>query len=577
MKKFFTIGLLLAAHSLTAIAQSGNALTVRHLQELFAGSEKEVDQKTVYLMKRTKKFKSLVGKEICPLPTLRSADSTLTILRSHIVPVLNEKVTDKYVIAYTDILTVVKVKDTELTVTRNDEKIKIPSEYFHRFMLVADRDEMVNALEAKVRARKEAEEREAARAAEEARAALRANLDEYYESLKQMPSANNGPIALETKRDYDGTMPYWKKSSHGDINTYRDEKFVLNPRVFRMEYERNKDRSGREAERLFSLNSMQTDTFGLFKDNEFINLRTGEVIDGRGSEGPKLWESVTYLEYLKALPAVVYDGTESLNAFIGNFNTPYRERYLDAVIGERVFFLNDLSYDVITNYEESFGHHTTLYFQNHEPLREHDIKSMIIAVKWYEQLQKLIGKKIVHSHDIRYYGKDDTSNTWREELAKVDTYTLEKIEVKKGDFSIYLTRPEGLEREIAVGHGQCSLLAYPINIAEEWRKNALGEGRVIDSYLSYDAVLATTPKKPASVKKQDAEYEARMAKASEEYSELRNYKYIGTSLSSFLAKWPYAELLNTTVNGGVTVKVYYVEDYQLIFRNDKCVSQTKIR
>lgn len=565
MKKLVYALLLTSAFSLTTRAQNvdlGVAKDLaRHLTTLFNKKGKEVGKITINKMAN---IKSLVGQEIC--------------LRPDYVQLY--KVGNQY-IKVDEALIVVKAKPSELTVMRNDEKLVIPKTLYEKFMLVSDRNEMAHAIETQIQAEKEAAER-AKREAEQA--AQQANLNAYYESLKNMPSMDDGPIVIDTKRAYDGTIPYWKKLfSYKEVETFLDEKFVINPKAFRKAYASNKDRKNEALTQLEKLSTMQTDTFGIIK-NGMINLRTGDIFKTFiYMEGDitwkRIWESVTYLENLKSLPPVEYDGTESLTSFLGDFDRAYRDRYINALIGERVFLLDEQKYDIITDIEEDFSNNGLVCFNNHEPLKEWQWKEKCISVKWYEQLQKKIGKKVIMSSKIRYYGQNDISTTWREDLADLETETIERLEIKDGRFLIHFVGKEFPVDALS----ECKLLAYPINVEEEWKLEKMtGQSRLNNgqSYLDFDVVLATTPKKPSSVKKQETEIDAWLRGNSKKYDELRNHQYIGTSLSSFLSKWPHAKLVNTTINGGVKIEIYHLQDYmfdyQIIFRNGKCISQTKL-
>lgn len=565
MKKLVYALLLTSAFSLTTRAQNvdlGVAKDLaRHLTTLFNKKGKEVGKITINKMAN---IKSLVGQEICLRPDYGQL----------------YKVGNQY-IKVDEALIVVKAKPSELTVKQNDEKLVIPKTLYEKFMLVSDRNEMAHAIETQIQAEKEAAER-ARREAEQA--AQQANLNAYYESLKNMPSMDDGPIVIDTKRAYDGTIPYWKKLfSYKEVETFLDEKFVINPKAFRKAYASNKDRNNEALTQLEKLSTMQTDTFGIIK-NDMINLRTGDIFKTFiYMEGDitwkRIWESVTYLDNLKSLPPVEYDGTESLTSFLGDFDRAYRDRYINALIGERVFLLDEQKYDIITDIEEDFSNNGLVCFNNHEPLKEWQWKEKCISVKWYEQLQKKVGKKVIMSSKIRYYGQNDISTTWREDLADLETETIERLEIKDGRFLIHFVGKEFPVDALS----ECKLLAYPINVEEEWKLEKMtGQSRLNkgQSYLDFDVVLATTPKKPSSVKKQETEIDAWLRGNSKKYDELRNHQYIGTSLSSFLSKWPHAKLVNTTINGGVKIEIYHLQDYmfdyQIIFRNGKCISQTKL-
>ena len=164
-------------------------------------------------------------------------------------------------------------------------------------------------------------------------------------------------------------------------------------------------------------------------------------------------------------------------------------------------------------------------------------------------------------------------------LLKAGIRIVYRLEIKDGRFLIHFVGKEFPVDALS----ECKLLAFPINVEEEWKLEKMtGQSRLNNgqSYLDFDVVLATTPKKPSSVKKQETEIDAWLRGNSKKYDELRNHQYIGTSLSSFLSKWPHAKLVNTTINGGVKIEIYHLQDYmfdyQIIFRNGKCISQTKL-
>ena len=486
-----------------------------------------------------------------------------------------------------DRLLVEKAKKGEMTVIRGEEKLKIASEYYNQFMLVSDADEITSSIyeEFQQRLAEEAKAREAAEAAakekkereqrEREAAERNKHLDVYYSNLELMPKAVEGPIAVVIpERAYSGEVPYWK-SSHSDIDTYRDEKFVLSPHRFPLLYAKYKERiekgsTSSEAQQVSRLSVLQKDTFGIFSRTEYIDLSTGEVFKDLNLICGQ-WESVNYLNLLKDVPVKPYDGLISLRATLMDCNVPYREKIIESLIGEQVFLMDELKYDYITAIEErSYDGSTTLYLKDRGKIEYW--QSKCISVKWYEQLQKYVGKKVIYYDELTLFGYD---RIWREDLSRRETYTVEKFEVKNNRLNVTLKNNEGrVETLDAVDY--CDYLAYPINVDQEWNNKQNKRKCLYDkkSYFSYDAVAATTQRKPANVKKQEAEDRARSAEITAQWNKLREHKLIGTSLAQFTTLWPNAQLINTTASNGMTIQVYRVFDYRLVFRNGYCVSQT---
>lgn len=591
MKKILTICLIAALMPLHAGAQSSKSEIKenRELQKLITNGKSRYDAKTI---DKLTDLKLLAGKTICLRPDYTSSslygrysESELTIKKSKYVPLLNQEVTETTTFKKGEKLVVEKVKKNELTVLRGDEKLKISSEHYNSFMLESDAEDVTSSIIAEynqekideANAKKAAEEKALKEKAEREAAVLQGHLEIYYQNLEHMPKAIEGPIAVVIpERAYSGEVPYWKSGvSYNQLDTYRDEKFVLSPHRFPQLYAKYKERiekgsTSSEAQQVARLSALQKDTFGIYSRTEFIDLRTGEVFKDMNLI-PGLWESVNYLNLLKDVEVKPYDGTISLNALLKDVNAPYREKIIESLIGERVFLLDELKYDYITAIEErNISGGTTLYLKDNGKLEYW--QNECISVKWYEQLQKYVGKKVIYYDDLNLWGFE---RIWREDLPKRPTYTVVKFEVKDNRLNMILKSNEGSTKTLDA-YEYCDYLAYPINIDHEWNIKQSKRKCLLDNrtYFYYDAVWATTPRKPANIKKQEAEDKARSAEISAQWNKLREHKLIGTSLAQFTSQWPNAQLTNTTSSDGVTIQVYRIYDYRLVFRNGYCVSQT---
>lgn len=589
MKKTITFCLVAALMPLHIGAQKQDkiaALEEREKQELIIQSKAKFDAKTIDKIGDVKK---LVGMTICLRPDYISPSlygrnkSELTIKREKYVPLVNQQISEIITFKKADRLVVDKAKKDELSVRRGEEKLKISSNFYNQFILISDAKEITESIITEYKksrideanAKMAAAEKAAREKAEAEAAALQQNLNTYRENLKRMPTAVEGPIAVVIpERAYSGEVPYWK-SKPSNVDTYRDEKFVLSPHRFPLLYNKYRERiekgsTSPEAQQVAKLSTLQKDTFGIFKYNEYIDLRTGEVFkDFNLIQGQ--WESVHYLNLLKEVPVTPYNGLTSLKATLNDCNVPYREKIIESLIGERVFLLDELKYDYITAIEErSLDGSTTLYLKDRGKIEYWQNKC--ISVKWYEQLQKFVGKKVIYNDELTMFGYN---RIWREDLSRRETYTIEKLEVKNNSLNVTLKNNEGrIETVDAVSY--CDLLAYPINIDQEWNNKQNKRKCLYDqkSYFSYDAVFTTTQRKSANVKKQEAEDKARNEEISAQWNKLREHRLIGTSISDFKNQWPYAQLINTTTSNGVTIQVYRIYDYQIVFRNGYCVSQT---
>lgn len=535
--------------------------------------------------------KSLIGEKICLQPNYgeRKQDKDLKLMNVKTNLLTNNQDYKYYTVTHDDVLEVLKAKKTELTVTLGENQIKIPSGYYAFFMLAEVRDELVTAYtereakleEAIIEQRKEEEARAAREKAAAEEEQRQTQLKKYWADVADFLAAEEGPIKTKQERAYDARTPYWKwadKHNASTLDTYRDEKFVLSPRRFLSYYTAKKKSLSRYPEsdackHFIKLESMQTDTFGIFKWGTFINLRTGDTFGTGPSDDASMsmWESVRHLEYRKDLPAYVYDGTLSMQYFIGQTDDSDADRALEALVGERVFMLDSMKYDVITGYAENLhtSDHVVLFLQKRGRC---DNLQKCISVKWYEKLQAMVGKRIIEGSNFAYFEDD---RLWREDVMNWNASTIDSIMVKNHELQVVINdKVWGRETKNALSC--CNLLAYPINMTTEKEKRIAKEKRLEfhNEYLSYDDVVATMPAKTAAVKKKEAENRAFWDAASKRRDALRQHKLIGTSLGDFLREYKGAILVNTTTDDGITVKIYRYQDYKIVFRNGWCVSQT---
>lgn len=593
MKKLVCICLLTTLAALYAGAQNDRRERQRedrHIMDLFYMHRELVEEKTI---DKVANIKTLEGQVISLRPdndygkTFREFKFVTT--KTNILT--NNSTYDKSSVTSDDNLLVVKAKKDELTLMLGEKKVTLRKDDFGRFMLRSDLDsftqsflqEEENARQEGIRLKQEAQEQAAREKAEAEEKQKEDNLKSYFAAVAQFNEREDGPIVINEERAYNGTSPYWKwqyvKGSN-KIETYRDEKFVLSPHRFVQTYEGirkklERDPNNRDLKQYAKLETMQQDTFGIVNGHTLINLRTGDVFSNiREPENLKMWESINYLKNLAAQEKYVYDGKVSLQHALGGTDTPYRERIFEALVGERVFLLDSMKYDVITGFDEHTynADYTTLFLQKRGAYQ--NWTRSCISVKWFEQLKQMVGKKALEGSTFTYVLEGD--RLWKEDIKKYEGINIDAVEVKDHDLLVTFTDSWGTNTKRALDC--CNLLACPINYTEEKEKRKAREKHLElhHEYVSLDAALATMPAKTQEVKKKEADDRAHWAESSRRIDKLRQHKLIGTSLDDFLKEYSGARLINTTSNGGVTVKVYVYLDYKLVFQNGKCVSQTTL-
>ena len=565
------------------------------LKENIAKMQKEAFD--VVTLDKMADLSTLTGKTLCLRPDYKNVRS---------VKPLVYRLEGHNVIAK-DALTVTKAKKSEITVEMEGEKMKILKTDFPYFLLTDQCEEIVARTTAeaenqqKQQFEKERQEEEAKQQAE-----WQENLKKYREQIANLASSQEGPIAVETSaRDYDGTIPYWryfKQKYNGKTDTFLDEKFMIQPLQFNIPNAMFKDKnnhfhnqSTEDFEAMIeSVKGMLADTFGILKLSDYhyqmINLRTGQLVPyynqgGSSTEWTTCWESTEYLDKLHAAGKTTYDGSYILQDYIFGNATPFREQAIEALKGEKVFFLDSLKYDVITDIEQVINDNQEALVILHlekrgtYPFRNTFStygKAQCISVKWYEQLQKMKGQKVFFSN---FFDQEVGSSNefYKENMKNCEPYTLEKLEVKDHKLIAMLGgsgEKAGKELEAT---DVCRLLAAPIDYEKDLEPQ--GRARKWDNLLPYDYAMANIPAKPESVKKEEAEWKASTRAASEKFAKLREHKYVGAKRSEFLKDWPYAKLISTSSAGLVTIRVYSLPDvllkteYLFYFENETCVSQ----
>ena len=591
MKKIFFLALVLTGMWLSANASA--TVDIDKLKSLEALYREKINSLRAQTLDKVTDVKSLAGKQICVRPDYREGSQfrTLELLNVKSNIWSNEQDYKRFYISTDDVLLVLKAKKKKLTAQRGEDQMDIPQAYYAFFMLKEVRDELVSTIEEREKKIKEAilemqreeEERLAREKAAAEEVQRQAQLKKYRAEVAEFLAVEDGPINTRQERAYDAKTPFWKWSIYHNasgLETYRDEKFVLSPRRFASEYASKKKSLGRYPEseaykHFIRLETMQADTFGLYDWQTLINLRTGDTFGTSNSDDARMsmWESVRHLAYRKELPPCVYDGTMSMQYFISQTDESDTDRALEALVGERVFMLDSMKYDVVTDFEEN--PHTLENIVLHLKKRGWcaDWRWYCISVRWFENLKAMVGKKLIKGNEFSYDLEKD--RIWKEDIPKRKiSSTLDAVEVKDHELQVTITDSEGTMVKNALEC--CNVAGYPVNLTQEKEKRQRGEKYMSlhGEYISYDAALKTMPAKTAKARKKEAAERAFWKAAAKRSEALREHKLIGVSLGNFLREYRGATLVNTTTSEGITVKVYRYLDYKLVFKNGWCVSQT---
>lgn len=442
------------------------------------------------------------------------------------------------------------------------------------------------------------------------------NIKKYYSAIDRM----NGKGAIKVEkvaRDYKGNMPfleYYKlklvsgiDKSTKLVSTFLDEKFVFIKELRDEKITMLKQSEGQgsysrpegfrncsddDIRDFYSM--LPTDTFGICidtwkpglgsknKEPLFINLRTGKMYLLNEFNLCSILESTTYLAKKPSIPDFTYDPSYSLTELFNYewFYPEYPEKMCKALEGLEVYRTDINDYDIITSVKVrrfdglSGGPTHLLYdvqykkgynspFKNDNPLWD----NTAFSIKWYEQLKKCIGMKVL------YCNNGEERLLYKDFITSLPTWTLESVEL--GDLGENSHKP-ALIATIRNGQQIKRLNAVSVCVFLT-RGNLELFPKDINQYshrlLPFDYVEKNAKKMPESMKSQ-LSWLAKSAQASMNQG-LREI-WIGSSVSLFLSSFPKAKLIKSTVSGGKAIRIYHVNGNEYVFKDGKCTSVTKI-
>lgn len=433
------------------------------------------------------------------------------------------------------------------------------------------------------------------------------NIKKYREGIARMQG--NGKIAVaKTKRDYKGDMPfreYYKLKLGGGreksialVSSFLDEKFLFDKelhleKLAQLEQSEGKSLSERPKgftsgiEDLEDFKSMQpTDTFGLcidvwkpesgFRDKQplFINLRTGKQYLLHEYDLNNMLESITYLAKSPSIPDFKYDPSYSLTELFKYewYYPESPEKMCKALEGLEVYRTDINDYDVITSVnvrrsDDWNGGPAHLIYDVKYQKGGYDKNRWeydVFSVKWYEQLKKCIGMKVI------FCDNGEERILYQDFFSNIPYWTLESVELGNldGRTALVATIKQGqkTERLDAVYNG----LFLTRNNLEIFPKD---RNMYSHRLLPYDYVKKHAVKAPESVKSELSWF----VKTYQE-SMMQSFReiWVGLNVSLFLAEFPKAKLVKNTVSGGKTIKIYHVNGNEFVFKDGVCTSVTKI-
>ena len=202
-------------------------------------------------------------------------------------------------------------------------------------------------------------------------------------------------------------------------------------------------REGKGENVVERLLTMQADTFGIWENGSewrYINLRTGEAIwpyidlknlgySDNNISIKKFFESISYLKNIGSVSNMNYDGTYSLGELLNPkyYKPEYPQKLCESLVGEKIYLLEYNMYDEIAKVETyGSGNNITgykIFTKSGKELRQpYEVQYKTVSVKWYEQLQKYIGKKVIVVEKGYFVYQDD--------LKEYDIWTVDRIELK---------------------------------------------------------------------------------------------------------------------------------------------------
>jgi hypothetical protein len=433
------------------------------------------------------------------------------------------------------------------------------------------------------------------------------NIKKYYSAIDRM-NGKGGIAVAKAKRDYIGDMPfreYYKLKLDGGreksialISSFLDEKFVFDKelrqeKLTQLEQSEGKSLSERPKgftsgiEDLEDFKSMQpTDTFGLcidiwkpesgFRDKQplFINLRTGKQYLLHEYDLNNMLESITYLAKSPSIPDFQYDPSYSLTELFKYewYYPDSPEKMCKALEGLEVYRTDINDYDVITSVnvrrsDDWNGGPAHLIYDVKYQKGGYDKNRWeydVFSVKWYEQLKKCIGMKVIFCEN------GEERILYQDFLSNIPYWTLESVELGNldGRAALVATIKQGqkTERLDAVYNG----LFLTRNNLDIFSKD---RNMYSHRLLPYDYVKKHAVKAPESVKSELSWF----AKTYQE-SMMQSFReiWVGLNVSLFLAEFPKAKLVKNTVSGGKAIRIYHVNGNEFVFKDGVCTSVTKI-
>lgn len=485
-----------------------------------------------------------------------------------------------------------KVKADYIAVSLEGAECEIQTGYLGNLMLKKDRDELLQKIGEIV-----ISEQDKAR---------KNNLDSYYAAVAEMKKGSTGPISVQKKeKKYSGKIPFNEYLQGGDVDTELDELLIFDVNSFntaiKEETEKIKNlygerrlnfykakREGKGDNAVERLLTMQADTFGIWKigsEWRYINLRTGEAIwpyidlknlgySDNNISIKKFFESISYLKNVGSVSNMNYDGTYSLGELLNPkyYKPEYPQKLCESLVGEKIYLLEYNMYDEIAKVETyGSGNYITGYkiiTKAGKELRQpYEVQYKTVSVKWYEQLQKYIGKKVI-AVDKGYF-------VYQDDLKEYDIWTVDRIELKDygkdSELLMYLSNGQKtLEVDAMFG---CMLLTHDFDFSKD--NGYKGNPHVI---LSYDYVKAHAPYLTKEQKKLRDTYSKQLGEtiANGIVDGFTEGKYKSLSLSQFKKAEPKAKQVKYEVKNGKAVRVYHIKGYEVIYVNNQCTSVTKL-
>lgn len=587
MKKFF-FSILFAgifANLQTVMAQSETAesdwaaqIELRDKMTDFINDFR--DEHNLYNLKSQNKLSTIFGQVVCLAPKGYDLDIQSRIRYSTDFT-MNAKSGNSRKVTSDMELTIKKVKGFYATVIYDEAEYQIATGTLSDLMLKKDRDELLKQVDDLVAAAKKKRNDVKRKAAEE-------RLNSYYAAIAKMKSGSpSGPIAVKVKvkpREYNGKTRFknfYKNNQYSDFSSFLDEKFVVDESTIDDKYLKIKESAQeRKLKKQVGIpDYMKADTFGIWRNEEkkqwdFINLRTGETLS---VDAYVKWgmESVSYLKNFANTKPFLYDGKYSIQELLNPelYRAEHPEKLCEGLFGEKIYLLSKNDYDEISSVAYSGKGYKVTTKSNGVISNINDI----ISVKWYEELQKYVGKKVIPAGI--YNGKGH--KLYQEDLPSYDIWTVDKIEVETKDnlgTRLYMTCSKDGKTAIADAIGCCLMLTHDIDFVNgksysPGPSTGFG-GSCAPIILSYEYVKNNAPHMSEESKAMLKSFGNYVGKAMDEATDI--FVYQNMTLSQFRKAEPKAKQVKYEVKNGKAVRVYHIKGYEVIYVNNQCTSVTKL-